>query len=394
MRKANKMFSGLRKKNERDSFNRDWENYHKRNVNVAHQLAQKLEKPVTEITKLMYNITVQNYSQILNPIGGVLRKWEVPFVSADACDKFLTIFDLDGNLRNPSHPKSLFKLLQLMQHISRWGSSSYSSRAQLANSQYVANMKFASSYPKISSNFFEQVYKIGKLNRKPQQQQRKYSSIGERYTSAISNHIRYADNINTEREQKLKKKTFQKVRHALLPRSKSKISLISKSNIGRFKNLSKFYTSRAKKSAKLSLAELMTDDKGRRRAFGIMELDMLKSKQKFFLRLLLEKNMKDKADELINALVETELGDPLKHQYRENSVAAEISSFYSAVVAKHGHYKRAQIKWDLPFDMKSETLLQRYNNVKLPTMDRVFIVYHAPYNDNNPSAWKHNPHRL
>ncbi|XP_032585258.1 uncharacterized protein LOC116803977 [Drosophila mojavensis] len=362
-----KRFSGHRSHVARDSFNKDWEKWQTRNLNVAHHLATKLDKPIDEISDLMYNITVQNYSQILNPISGFANKCEVPFASADACTKLLTIFDFEGNLRHPSDPKSLFQLLQLMQHISRWGSNWEKKQSQIekqmqhGTESIIPELRLPLSCMKKSGKSEIIILNKNRLS--------------------LNNNIKDNNNYYINNDNMSTKKLSKKRSHISVVKSIDKHNNLkphSKSIFG----VKKAYksskvevnTSKAKKGARYSLFNmqeiLLMDDNGRRRGLGTIDLAILKSKQKYFLRLLLEKNMKDNPDQLLNALIEADLGDPLKETKPDNAAAAEISNFYSAVVSKPERF--ANVHWQVP-------KLYQFKKENMPFSDRVLLLYHEPW---------------
>lgn len=92
-------------------------NWLKKNMTIINDLAYKLNISVIDISDLLFNLTFQNYAKILNPIGSGWNTFRVPFSIPDIGDRYLNIFDLEGNLRNPTDPKSLFILLKFLQSI-------------------------------------------------------------------------------------------------------------------------------------------------------------------------------------------------------------------------------------------------------------------------------------
>lgn len=89
----------------------------KKNIAIFNELAYKLNISVIDVSDLIFNLTFQNYAKILNPIGAGWNTCRVPFSIPDIGDRYLSIFDLEGNLRNPTDPKSLFILLKFLQSI-------------------------------------------------------------------------------------------------------------------------------------------------------------------------------------------------------------------------------------------------------------------------------------
>ncbi|XP_030383945.1 keratin, type I cytoskeletal 9-like [Scaptodrosophila lebanonensis] len=97
-----------------DSMKRRWFN---RNRGVIQQLAKALNKPDDDAFEFLWQLTLSNFSKVLNPKGAGWNWCRVPLTRVDTCDLYGTIFDLNGNLRSPIEPASLFKLLELMNYF-------------------------------------------------------------------------------------------------------------------------------------------------------------------------------------------------------------------------------------------------------------------------------------
>lgn len=94
-----------------------WDLWHNRNKTICSQLAQNLNMTVFEVSGLLFNLTFQNYGNILNPKGAGWNMCRVPLCVANVGHCYLDIFDLEGNLRNPTDPKSLYKLLRFLHSV-------------------------------------------------------------------------------------------------------------------------------------------------------------------------------------------------------------------------------------------------------------------------------------
>lgn len=100
----------------RDAASADqWDLWHNRNQKICRELANKLDMTVCEVSDLLFNLTFQNYGKILNPMGDGWNVCRVPLCVANVGHCYLDIFDLEGNLRNPTDPNSLYKLLRFLQ---------------------------------------------------------------------------------------------------------------------------------------------------------------------------------------------------------------------------------------------------------------------------------------
>lgn len=97
--------------------NASWDSWHNRNITICWQLATDLNMTVCEVSELLFNLTFQNYGKILNPKGAGWNICRVPLCVANVGHCYLDIFDLEGNLRDPTDPKSLYKLLRFLHSV-------------------------------------------------------------------------------------------------------------------------------------------------------------------------------------------------------------------------------------------------------------------------------------
>ncbi|XP_020804494.1 uncharacterized protein LOC110181160 [Drosophila serrata] len=70
-----------------------------------------------QIGEFLNDLTMQNFSSLMYPKGCGWSPCNVPLCHPYACDHYMGIFDRRGNLRDPTHPWSLNKLLQLLQRV-------------------------------------------------------------------------------------------------------------------------------------------------------------------------------------------------------------------------------------------------------------------------------------
>ncbi|XP_017152456.1 uncharacterized protein LOC108162301 [Drosophila miranda] len=89
------------------------------NQSIISALGKILGRPADVVCEFLYSLTLQNFSKVLNPVGHPWSTCHVPLSNYDTCDYYMGIFDSQGNLRNPYHPESLKKLIQIMQSVLR-----------------------------------------------------------------------------------------------------------------------------------------------------------------------------------------------------------------------------------------------------------------------------------
>lgn len=89
--------------------------WRERNDLVIQRMAKLLDCYPEEIGEFLHELTLQNYSRLLYPVGCGRSPCNVPLCHPTVCDRYMGIFDEGGNLRDPTNPRSLFSLLYLLQ---------------------------------------------------------------------------------------------------------------------------------------------------------------------------------------------------------------------------------------------------------------------------------------
>lgn len=89
--------------------------WRERNEEMIQRLAETMDVRPEAIEDFLYELTLQNYSSLLNPRECGWSICKVPLCYPNVCDRYMGIFDRHGNLRDPTHPKSLQGLLQLLE---------------------------------------------------------------------------------------------------------------------------------------------------------------------------------------------------------------------------------------------------------------------------------------
>lgn len=89
--------------------------WRERNEVVIQRMAKLLDCYPEEIGEFLRELTLQNYSRLLYPVGCGRSPCNVPLCHPTVCERYMGIFDEGGNLRDPTNPRSLFSLLYLLQ---------------------------------------------------------------------------------------------------------------------------------------------------------------------------------------------------------------------------------------------------------------------------------------
>lgn len=92
-----------------------WFDVHK---HIILSLAITLNRPPDVVLDFLYNLSMQNFRNILEPFRSYPPSYcNVPFANGNICTQYMSIFDTRGNVRNPFHRNSLAMLIRLMQIV-------------------------------------------------------------------------------------------------------------------------------------------------------------------------------------------------------------------------------------------------------------------------------------
>ncbi|XP_034668724.1 uncharacterized protein LOC117901876 [Drosophila subobscura] len=94
-----------------------WHYWSHRNDVVIQQLAKLLKGCPEKVAGFLFDLTLQNYNRLLHPKRCGYNACHVPYCHPYVCERYKGIFDEYGNLRDPTHPRSLFKLLEILQNF-------------------------------------------------------------------------------------------------------------------------------------------------------------------------------------------------------------------------------------------------------------------------------------
>ncbi|XP_030557412.1 uncharacterized protein LOC115760282 [Drosophila novamexicana] len=337
----------------------DWDLWYGRDIKVFNDLAYTLEKPIHKIAELMYDFTLQNYSDILNPKGKGWNHCRVPLSHGDICERYLSIFDLDGNLRDPTHPRSLFRLLQVIKTISTSDIADIAEPTQSIPIHDLATVRFANEANGNKTNNPVKNIDLDYLRTKKSQEPRQFDMYAKPDVHSILTQS-HASNKPIDHNIKI---DTPNVRRATISLHDSDL--------------------------------LLVDKKGRRRGQGSNQLDSLRLHQKLILHKMLRKNLKDEdPSRFLAALAKTDLNESSPKQLKRVQAAQHISNFYSATVSdepKHRHTVqglKARKQEHRPELQPAQTNVQqrpvkerRYYGESLP------VLFHEPYDTNKRTTW-------
>lgn len=92
-----------------------WFDVHK---HIILSMAITLNRPPDVVLDFLYNLSMQNFRNILEPFRGYpAGPCNVPFANGNICTQYMSIFDTRGNVRNPFHRNSLAMLIRMMQNV-------------------------------------------------------------------------------------------------------------------------------------------------------------------------------------------------------------------------------------------------------------------------------------
>ncbi|KAM8715700.1 hypothetical protein ACLKA7_002706 [Drosophila subpalustris] len=409
-----------------------WDKWHEHNMKVTQELSILMKRPVLEVSELLYNLTLQNYNNILNPIGKGWNSRRIPFSRFDACDRYLSVFDLNGNLREPRHPRSLILLLEFMQsiigndsetetsirQISRdltfsAGTYSSSTSSKLAKDSADVNEKYVEKYPyHEDKTYFMYSRQLGRLIDPDVD---KMAAAIERRKLVVNN------NPTTTTSTKAITTTINTGKITSSPREsqfgdRDDTPSISDRRVrGDYRNILMSISSSSNQSD-----FILTDDKGRRRGQGSVQLD-LRSERAKFLRQILHKIKKSDPDRFLKGLLDLDLKNPQAKQKKAKNETDDLRSlakFYATVVTKR---KQSTIKLKTstfkfkrlskePKLAKNQTAQRTFDDNAKATVQKVAqanererkyfgeplpVLFHAPYDNRDQTTWlRREPNQL
>ncbi|KRF99258.1 uncharacterized protein Dwil_GK21119 [Drosophila willistoni] len=334
----------------------------RRNSNMIINLSDKLGKSAEDVAVFLYELTLQNYSQIMNPKkSGWNQCNRVPFTQPFVCDGFLSTFDERGNLRNPMNPRSLKRLLRIFQSLTT----------------DEPNDITHGSIGKIGSAF-------------KKEEQTSVFGYDEDQRSISDNKVRDKFTLPSPLEDD----ELNQLTNQFKPFNRRRASAIG-----------------AMENFQDSMIRLM-DEKGRRRGKGsnAFQLGALRGKSAQFLRFLIsrvneQQSLTEEPNDVIKAIDELHLHQSANRRkrgkHRNKRDVDNIADHYNAVVSKEIGKDRYGLR--LKPSPQTNTFGQSANELKaLQTgkerryfAEQIPVLYHEPYDGNNISSWmRRHPNQL
>ncbi|XP_068150956.1 uncharacterized protein [Drosophila tropicalis] len=325
----------------------------RRNSKMIFNLSNKLGKSAEDVAVFLYDLTLQNYSQIINPKkSGWNQCNRVPFTQPFVCDGFLSLFDDRGNIRNPTNPRSLNRLLRIFQRLTT------DERKDVIHGRI---RKDQSAFKK--------------------EQQTNIFGFDEDLPSIGINKVRARVPLASPLEDEESNQFPNK------PRNRPRASVGVRNN---------FRDSTLK----------LTDEKGRRRGKGshAFQLGALRGKSAQFLRFLVARvkesqSLNAEPKDVIKAIDELHIHESAKRRRRltgnrrHKHEANGIADLYNAVVSKDiGKDRlRLRLKPSLPTkevgQFANQLKAMHTNKERRYFGEQVPVLYHEPYDGNNMSTW-------
>ncbi|XP_032597803.1 uncharacterized protein LOC6570230 [Drosophila grimshawi] len=281
----------------------------------------------------------------------------VPFACPAVCDRYVDIFDLDGNVRDPANPWNLSKLLKLMQAILKLTDvnrinepTNNAIRADLCRSKKRdgGHMKIERSL-KVASEQMPNSSAARRLKASKKEEDSKEEHVLDAEIptngSPLNASSRVATPLNATSHGAYPMRVFGERAHRLLA-----------SDL------------------------LLTDRKGRRHGHGSPQLDNLRSEQHRILNEIFRNLSRMDPERFLEALTGADLTEEdakLMKGEKVNVSVKDVSAFYTKVVA--GSDKIEQLKEAKQTGRPIRE--RRYFGEPLP------VVFHAPYDPNNQATW-------
>ncbi|XP_022227867.2 uncharacterized protein LOC111077772 [Drosophila obscura] len=93
------------------------EQWWNRNSGLIRVLANAVDQSATNVCTFLYQLTLNLFSRILNPLTMGWNTLKVPFVMSDTFELYYGIFDENGDLRKPMPARAFLLLLAMMQRF-------------------------------------------------------------------------------------------------------------------------------------------------------------------------------------------------------------------------------------------------------------------------------------
>lgn len=352
----------------RPSRRNEWDEWYAYNMKVIKRLSNLMKKPISEVAELLYNLTLQNYNNILNPKGKSWNSRRVPLSRLDACDRYLGVFDLEGNLRDPRHPRSLILLLEFMQSII--GSETETFTSMVPDS--TANEKYKELYPFYEDKiYFMYSKRLGRLI-DPDLDKIAVAIEKRNLVSNDPSHSPRSMGMTAPQHSQIGNLESDQQRQ----RDNGYNQIIPNRTVSFLRPVASPLDTRRSDF-------LLSDDKGRRRGQGSVQLD-LRSKRAEFLRHLLQKVNKIDSDRFLKSLGSVDLKSPRLKRKKSKIAAEELATYYTDVVTKDPKRKK---------DQKQRTGQGATDDIEIARKERKYfgeplpVLYHAPYKANDKSTW-------
>ncbi|XP_034474980.1 uncharacterized protein LOC117782119 [Drosophila innubila] len=403
------------------SRNNTWDKWYKHNLKVTQELSILMEKPISEVAELLYNLTLQNYNNILNPMKSGWNAKRVPLSRMDVCDRYLKVFDLAGNLRDRRHPRSLILLLEFMQSIigpKTESDSSTSSRLSPTDSTFTiatarklpvdgadtfANKKYKELYNMEDKVYFMYSKRLGRLIDPDID---KIAVAIEKRISVNNDPVKGPSGTTTSRHCQLGNMDDNRSINVKDVVQRQGDYGNVKDVVQRERNYGNDIQKIRNRSASLSVGGrslandrsdfMLNDDKGRRFGHGSVQLMDLRSKRNEILRILLAKVKKADTERFLKSLGSIDLRNPRVKLKKVKSPTEELAKFYSNVVTDVPRTKSTIEKFKKNQKYKPvrrPTIInESVDQLVLPKERRYYgeampVLYHAPYKDSDRSTW-------
>ncbi|XP_001356920.2 uncharacterized protein [Drosophila pseudoobscura] len=340
-----------------------WHYWSHRNDLAVRQLAKLLEGCPEKVAGFLFDLTLQNYNRLLHPRRCGYSACHVPYCHPYVCERYMGIFDDQGNLRDPTHPRSLFQLLKLLQNFLKGqtpGCVPMPFDSSLREEERAPVVRHRSMDPIGTRCLRWGVTELSGPSRPMQSKQKGKKSPGQLK--------RKEDDEKSEES-----KGYAEIRGSLEISPHYRVP-------GKDGDAVSFYSQDLSDDSRY---QLMIDDKGRRRGMGShsAQLGNLRSEQALYLKRLIAKmnerrRLERDPQKVLRAMSQLDLedGGPAQDQKtRRNEAVAELSKFYTKTVSSDRAKSRTP-PHALP-------LPRKYYGEPIP------VLYHEPFDSAKEWTW-------
>ncbi|KAH8381009.1 hypothetical protein KR200_005786, partial [Drosophila serrata] len=361
--------------------------WRERNHGMIKELSHMIGVWPEDIDDFLYDLTLKKYSHLLNPKECGWSFCHVPLCYPNVCDRYMGIFDHYGNLKDPTHPKCLHHLLQLLQDYLNGAChncclglpihAEYSGGRPFSDCQFRKPFNYHDPEMEVIDgnslfmdlkNSLDTSFQMPKRKSPPRIESPVYSPISSpRMTIDRPYNINQTGDDDPRFRSKLK-------------RIKGRSSVFLNDELALAHNRSHIYMEQL-------VSKTLVRPHNKNSFVG--PIGNLRNERIRILikQLILKKGRRFDPDELNRIIEKVDIG-PHMEQKRQKQIALEISRLYNNVVQRKSSDKN-KVAMEISQMYTDITAKKTHRRGHKYIAEQVPILFHAPFDENKPWTWQH-----